>query len=306
MNLTQLRVFEALAEFRSFSKAAEALNLSQPSVTIQIKSLQDEYGVTLFRRHGQSIRLSLYGLRLLPKIKRLVGVLDDMEWSLKNPEQLNHGHLSVGFSGPHSGIKILSAFTRQNPHVRISANMTNSKNLLEQLAKCQIDIAIVNIVGSVPKYSSTFYQFQELKVLVFADHPWAKRDGIDIRELDGQSVILREKGAASREHFEKMVAATGIVPHITLDFNSHEGMKHAVAERLGVGVAHEMQIDQQGWLVTLPILGGDIRTAQYLVCLPEYKQSSLVQSFIEAASSIQQDQKVDSLDLTSKHSRMCE
>lgn len=306
MNLTQLKVFEALAQYRSFSKAADALNLSQPSVTVQIKSLQDEYGIALFRRHGQSIQLSPYGLELLPKIKRLIRIFDDMEWSLKNPGQLNRRHLSVGLSGPHSAIKILSAFTRRNPHVRISARMANSRYLLEQLAECQIDIAIVNVVGPFLKFFSMLFKYQELSVLISADHPWAKRENIHISELDGQPVILREEGAASRDHFEKMASAAGIATRIALDFNSREGMKQAVAAGLGIGIGHEIQVDQQEWLVTLPIKGGDVRAAQYLVCLPAYKQSRLVQAFIEAAFSLKVDRKANNTDKISEPGRIGE
>ena len=97
MNLTKLRVFQALARERSFSRAAQQLGISQPSVTTQIKSLQQEYGVLLFRRSGQAIELSSFGRELLPIVGRLFGVLDDIEASLQNPDQLNHGHLSIGF-----------------------------------------------------------------------------------------------------------------------------------------------------------------------------------------------------------------
>lgn len=290
MNLTQLKVFEALAQYLSFSKAAEKIGLSQSSVTVQLKSLQDEYGVALFRRHGQSMHLSSYGQELLPKIKRFIGTLKEMELLLKNSEQSDIGCLSVGLSVPHSAIEILSTFTRLNQHVRITAKVANSKGLLEQLSHCKIDIAIVNVVGSPPNSLSVFIKNQELIALIPADHRWGKRENIHISELDRQLVILREEGAASRKHFEKMVLAAGINPRIALVLNSGEGMKHAVTAQLGIGIAHEMQIDQQDWLVALPIIGGNVSAAQYLAFLPEYKNSRLVRSFIETSLSIKNNQ----------------
>jgi len=283
MNIVQLKAFEALARTRNFSRAAQTLGVSQPAITSQIKSFQDDYGIALLRRRGHAMDLSPIGRELLPRVKHAVRLVNEIERLMSNPDDLDLGQLSIGLNGPLSAMEALSFFTRRYPKVRISAQMANSSKLLELLAECRIDVAILNALEPPPDLFSLRSKIQRLSVVVPSSHFWAGRDSVDITELDSQPIVLREHGSAARDHFDQMTASAGIAPHIVLELNSHEGMKQAVARGLGIAIVHEIQLGMNDKLVELPVTGSNIRAAQYIVCQPEFRQLRIVDAFLTAA-----------------------
>lgn len=226
------------------------------------------------------------GRELLPLTRRLTGVLDDIEVSLQNPEQLNFDHLSIGLSEPSSGMDVISAFTHRNPAVQINARMGNSAELLALLTECRIDVAIVNSTDLDSRFYAVLNKANHLSVLLCADHPWARQESVHIDDLDGQPLIVRESGSTSRQHFMQVAANPNITPRIVLEFNSREGIKHAVSAGLGIGIVYEANMSTDESLVMRPIVGRLISAGQYIVCLPEYRESRMVQAFMDAAHAV--------------------
>ena len=122
-------------------------------------------------------------------------------------------------------------------------------------------------------------------MLIRANHAWARQESVHVNDLDKEPLLVRESGSSSRQHLEQVTTSAGITPRIVLEFNSREGLKYAVAADLGVGVTYAANMNQDESLVTRPIVGGQVSAGQYIVSLPEYRDSRTVQAFMDAARS---------------------
>ena len=164
MSPTQARTFYAVAKAGSFTGAAKALHVSQPTVTTQIRDLEALYQVELFHRHARGVTLTHTGEALLAIIRRIhINQQDAIEF-LRATQGLRTGHLRIGAYAPYPAIKILAAFNRRHPELEVSLHFANSRTLEEELKHHDIDVAVTGrwnrpracmpcpIVGSRPRW----------------------------------------------------------------------------------------------------------------------------------------------------------
>jgi DNA-binding transcriptional LysR family regulator len=281
MNLAQLKAFEALARLGNFSRAAEALNVTQPAITTQLKTLQENYGVSLFRRQGYTITLSTLGHELLPRAKQAIHLITELDRLLASTDPHESGQLALGLCDPHSTLGYVSDFTRLYPNTKIFCTMANSSSLLQMLSECKIDIAFINAVTAPEEVFSLRCKSCSLSAIVTRDHKWAGRKAIDIREFHNEGVILRERESTSHKLFLDMAADKAVSPDIVLKFNSREGLKRAVLKGMGIGVVHEISFGGAENLVDVKIDGSQSFMSQYLICAPEFRHSPSVKAFFQ-------------------------
>jgi LysR family transcriptional regulator, low CO2-responsive transcriptional regulator len=281
MNLAQLKAFEALARFGNFSQAAEALNVTQPAISNQLKTLQESYDVSLFRRQGYTITLSTLGLELLPRAKQAIHLITELDRLLASTDPQESGELALGLCDPHSTLRYVSDFACLYPNTKIFCTMANSASLLRMLSECQIDVAFINALTAPKGVFSLRCKACSLSAIVTRDHKWAGKKAIDIREFHNEGVILRERESTSHKLFLDMTADKAVSPDIVLEFNSREGLKRAVSKGLGIGVVHEVSFDRTENLVEVKINGSQSFMSQYLICAPEFRHSPSVQAFFQ-------------------------
>ena len=281
MLYTQLRSFHAVAREGSATAAARVLRISQPTITTQIKELETTYGVELFHRRGRGLELTRLGQELLLKTQRFLGVEDDVVEMLEAAGKLAHGHLRVGAVGPFHVMKMLSVFQRQFPGIHVSVDLGNSREVLQRLREYRTDVAVLSQIESDPDLLTVPYSQQRVVVFICKDHPWSGRDGIRLKELDEQDMIMREHGSMTRQAFEQALKNANVRPNIVLEIGSREAVWEAVAEGLGIGLVSEAADVPDNRLKVLSILDAEIFTYTHVVCLKERQDVRLVKAFLD-------------------------
>ncbi len=281
MNHAQLRAFHAVATEGSFTKAAEALRVSQPAVTIQVKALEEAYGVLLVHRRGHRVMLTDLGSRLLEVTRRIFGLMEEADELLSAARELRAGHLRVGADGPFFVMPLLAAFIARYPGVRVTVSMGNSQSVLGDLIEYRSDVAVLARVDGDKRFYALPFSRQPVVVFVPRDHPWAGRGEIRLAELDGQPMVLREVGSTTRRIFEAALQRGRVRPRVVLEIGSREALREAVAAGLGIGVVSRAELGGDERFATLTVADARLESDEFVVCLKERRNLRTVQAFLD-------------------------
>jgi aminoethylphosphonate catabolism LysR family transcriptional regulator len=281
MSHSQLRAFHAVASKGSFTKAAGALHVTQPTLSGQVKALEKTYGVRLFDRRGRRVAPTALGQELLVLTRRLFSLEAETEQLLSAAQGLRKGHLRVGADAPYHVTGALSAFTQRYPGIQISLTVGNSAELAHDLLEHKLDVAVLANVTGDPRFFAKPLRHDRLVAFVAKTHPWARRRRIDLADLSEQRLVLREQGSATRQIFETAMARRGLPRGEVLDMNSREAVRETVAAGLGVGVVSAGEFSKDSRLAILELTGGDMAMTEYVVCLAERQDLRLVRSFLD-------------------------
>jgi LysR family transcriptional regulator, low CO2-responsive transcriptional regulator len=281
MNYSQLRAFHAVASQGSFTRAADALHVTQPTLSAQVKALEDAYGVLLFDRLGRGIATTELGRSLLEITRRYFSLEAEAEQLLAERRGLRSGHLRVGADAPQHAIPALAAFSRKYPGVRLSLSIGNSEEVLHGLFEHRSDVAVVADVAGEPRLVTLPLRRDRLIAFVPRGHPWAKRRSVRPVELAGPRLVLREPGSTTRHAFEAAMAEAGIVIGEILEIGSREGVREAVAAGLGVGIVSDFEFGNDPRLHPLAIDGLARHMTEYVACLADRQDLRLVKAFLD-------------------------
>ena len=258
----KLRVFCAVAETKSFSKASELIHLTQPAVSLQIQAMEELYETRLFDRSGNTINLTPAGVILYKRAKEILALYSEAQQNISEITGAIKGSLSIGASStignyllPH----IISAFKKKVPQVNISLVVGNTKIITEKLNAGEIDIALVEGDVSKQRFSVETLLSDELVVIMSPAHPWAERRNLPAIELTKEPLILREEGSGTRQIILKHLEEHGIKLDqlkITLVMGSTEAIKGAVEEGIGVSI-------MSGWAVRKWLKQGLLKAATF-------------------------------------------
>lgn len=243
--------------------------------------METTYDVELFHRRGRGLELTQLGQELLLKTQRFLGVEDDVIEMLEAAGKLAHGHLRIGAVGPFHVMKMLSVFQRQFPGIHVSVELGNTREVLQRLRDYRTDVAVLSQIESDPSLLTVPHSQQRVVVFVSKDHPWSGRDGIELKELDGHDMIMREQGSMTRRAFEQALETANVQPNVVLEIGSREAVWEAVAEGLGIGMVSEASVVPDNRLKVLTISDAEIFTYTHAVCLKERQDIRLVKAFLD-------------------------
>ena len=252
----RLKVFRTVASKHSFRHAAEALYLTQPAVTLQVKALEDEIGLKLFDRSGKTITLTEAGNRLYKyaeEISTMVQAAREALTQLKGP---NHGELKVGASTTIAQYvlpKILGEFVAQEAQIHISIVSGNNDKIVHDVLEGEIAIGLIEGPARQPLLKTELFLADEITVVVPTHHPWADKV-ITLEELTSAPLVVREDGSGTRHVVENTLRDAGI--HIkdlnfAMQLDSTEAIKASVEAGLGVGFVSRRAIRKEIRLDTL-------------------------------------------------------
>src|SRR5215475_9286715 len=182
MNYNQLRAFHAVASQGSFTRAADALHVTQPTLSAQVKALEETYGVLLFDRLGRGIATTELGRSLLEITRRYFSLEAEAAQLLAETRGLRSGHLRVGADAPQHAIPTLAAFSRKYPGIRLSLSIGNSEEVLHDLFEHRSDVAVVADVADA-RLITIPLRHDRLIAFVPRTHAWAKRRSVRAAEL---------------------------------------------------------------------------------------------------------------------------
>ena len=284
-----LRSFHAVATHGSFTRAAEMLHITQPTLSGQVKELEERYGTKLFVRHGRRIELTDIGKSAFAITRLMFRHEEEVEHLLQSARALTSGELRVAADSPYIATPLLAQFQRLYPGIQISIQYGNSQQLMTWIESRRCDVAFLpNIPQGDDRLFSIPLPPDRLVVFVSQDHDWAERRSVSIEELVKQRIILREKGSRTRSIFEEAVAQAGHDLNDVMEISGREGVREAVAAGFGIGIVAENELLADSRLRALPVSNAELVHAEYVVCLQEMRSLRVNDAFLDMVGASQQ------------------
>ncbi len=280
MIFSHLRAFHAVADKGSFTRAADYLNVTQPTISGQVKALEETYSVKLFERRGRGVKLTELGTALHEITRRQFALNDEAERLLIASRGLLDGHLTIGADAPYHLIPLLAAFGRRYPAIRQTTTFGNSQRLLRVLLDGSADVVILPEVEPDNRLHAVPFRRDQLVVFVDLAHPWSERRSIRLGDMSDQTVIQREPGSTTRAIFEKAIAAAGVKPAQIREFGSREAVREAVAAGLGIGVVNAGEFGHDQRLHQLTVRDANLNCLEQVVCLRQRQDTPVLRAFL--------------------------
>lgn len=260
MTIRHMIIFRTVCETGCNStKAAEALHMTQPAVSLAIKELEQYYGVRLFDRIGRRLHITDAGRHFLQYAIHISDLFSDMETGLRDWDF--KGILRIGASitiGSQFLPGYVKAFSQACPGIDVRVTVEQSERLEQKILANELDFALTEGIVSDPNMVSEAYMQDDLSVICSTDQGWTQGQVISIEEFQRQRFLLREKGSGTREVFNRAVEQAGI--HITpvWEAMSTTALVNAVISGLGIAVLpHRMILPalRQGLIYTVKVEG---------------------------------------------------
>jgi LysR family transcriptional regulator, low CO2-responsive transcriptional regulator len=284
--LHQLQVFEAIARNGSFTKAAEELFLTQPTVSQQMRQLTKTIGMPLFEQIGKRIYLTDAGKAVLNVSKDISEHFALLEMTIADMKGLKQGNLRLAAitTAEYFVPRILGPFRHKYPSINISLQIANSKQILERMSHNLDDLYFM---GRPPQHLDINVRpFLENPLVVIAprNHPLAEEKNISLQVLAQEPLIMRESGSGTRIAVEQFFAENHLQMKVEMEISSNEAIKQAVMGGLGLAILslHSLTLEgKNGPLVVLDVEGFPIQKHWYVIH-PATKQLSVVaETFLE-------------------------
>jgi DNA-binding transcriptional LysR family regulator len=289
MTLHQLRVFLKVAEVQSFTEAAKALGLTQPSVSSLIQGLVDELGYELFERHGIKISLTPEGNVFVRRTRDALSIIDGTKDEIEELHGLKKGKVIVGGSPIPAASFLPTAvqkFKKEHPGVQVVLKIQSNSNLERQLLERELDLALVSWPPHSPQLRSETYLEEQIVAIAPPNHPLAKKRGVTLRMLGKEPLVASDSGIGTRDMVEQRFARKGVpfVPtiQISAQIGARDAIRNAVASGLGIGfIAHcHVTADvEAGRVKILNVPELNLKRVIYIVTHKNRPVAPLVQAF---------------------------
>ena len=289
LNFHQLRIFYTVARCKSFSRAAEALTISQPAVSIQVHELEKALGIDLFHRRARGLPLTEVGETVYDYAHRIFSLSSEMQEAIQDIQGLKTGHLTLGASttpGEYILPVAIGRFRRQYPAIRVELKISNTRTIVNQVLQRELDLGMIGsrpVNGGEDLEMST-YVTDEIVLVTGPDHPLAKRRRVPLAEVMEEGLVTREEGSATRQTAEDCFAHLGMQPRISIELGSNQAVKLAAHAGLGVGIISRYGIGAEvkaGLLQVLEVDGWRCTRPLTLVYLKEKRLSPAQRAFLQ-------------------------
>jgi DNA-binding transcriptional LysR family regulator len=214
MTLTQLEIFSLVAELQGFTAAANRLGISQSAVSHALKSLEQELGVELLRRHQSRVELSDIGQQLLLRARAMLGLANTLRQEAADARGMKRGTLRIGSFGPTSSIKllplILQHYRAAHPGIEVHIDEGPDRQVIQWLEERRIDIGFV--VLPEERFDTVALIEDQMVALLPVDHPLTRRDSLTLGDLCSDPFVLTEAG--SSELVSRLFSAARLTPNI--------------------------------------------------------------------------------------------
>lgn len=247
----RLKVFVSVAKHLSFTKAAQELFVSQPSITKHIRELETRYELELFERQGSSIKLTQHGEALLAHCERILEAYSNMTYHMNQLRNEYAGELRLGASTTIAQYVLpvlLAKFTKQHPNLKLSLHNDNSQGIERALQNRTIDLGLVEGQSKMPQLRYVPFVDDELVVVTHHSSCWAKLDEVDTNQLRSMPLVLRELGSGTLEVIKTALATKKLKltdMQVRIFLGSTESIKHFLEHSDCVGIVSIRSIDRE-------------------------------------------------------------
>jgi len=284
ITLRQLRTFAELARRHSFTATAQALHLTQPAVSMQVRQLEDAAGLALVEQLGRRVQLTEAGRELLRYATGVSDLLREAEDAMKALQGVGGGELSIAVTSTakYFAPRLLAEFRRPHPEARLRLAVSNREAVVRALADNTVDLAVM---GRPPRgFDTEAAPFAKHPIAVIAapEHPLAGRRRLALAALAGETFIIRERGSGTRAAMEHVFAERGFRARETLEMSSNETIKQAVMAGMGIAFlsTHTIGLElRAGRLALLAVSGLPVMREWFVIHRRGKRLSPAAQAF---------------------------
>lgn len=258
----RLKVFHTVARLLSFTKAADALHMTQPAVTFQIRQLEEHLNTRLFDRTHNRVALTDVGEVVYNYAEKIFGLYLQMENTVKEMTGEISGILTLGASttvAEYMLPSLIGSFKQHYPNVNIRLRVSNSEGIISMLENNNIDLAVIESSVSNKNLIVEECRSDELVVIVYPSHPLAEKKTLTAQEIYQYAFVCREEGSGTREVVKQYFADQGIdlnMLNVCLELGSPEAVKGAVEAGMGISILSLSTVNKElqlGSLVVIPL-----------------------------------------------------
>lgn len=288
MQFDALRTFITLVEVNNFTKASEILHISQPSVSLHIKNLEQEFQTTLFIRSPKSVQITPTGEILYKRAKQMMAIAEAAREDILTYHHEIQGTLVIGASftiGEYILPPIIARLQQQFPQLELQVIIGNTKEIIQYTKLLQVDIGLIE--GQAQDHELIIKPFMqdELFIVSASNNPLAKESTITVADLQQQNWVAREEGSGTRYYLDHLFRANGLQVRSLLTISSNQGVKESVIQGLGLSLLSASVIERElknNDIKILPLEEQNfIRTFSYLYS-PTMKNKRNVDILLEA------------------------
>jgi DNA-binding transcriptional LysR family regulator len=287
MNYTlhQLQIFLKIKETGSITKAAEALHLTQPAVSIQLKNFQDQFDIALTEVVGRKLFITDFGKEIALAAERIMDEVQKIDYRSSSFKGKLYGRLkiSVVSTGKYVIPYFLSGFVSQHESIDLLLDVTNKQRVTENLEKNEIDFGLVSVLPERIKIEKIELMSNKLYLVSNADVRKSQKAN-DRKLLSSLPLIFRESGSSTLQIMEKFMLKHHLPLKKKMELTSNEAVKQAVMAGLGssimplIGIRNELN---NGSLQIIPIKGLPIQSTWNLIWLKGKKLSPVASAFLD-------------------------
>ena len=287
MRQSQLKAFHNVALHGGFSRAAEALFLTQPAISEQVRKLEQDHDVLLFQRKRKRVQLTTAGEQLFRYTKQYFEIEQQIEDYMSETGSAIEGELRIIADSAHHVTDILGRFRQHYPDVAISLRAGNTEDILEELRAYNAEIGVVGSLS--PGTDMITHNLGTTEISAFVAKgvlPKAKKS-LGLIELSEFPLIFREKGSKTRDKLEQEARKIGIklIPAITAE--GREAVREVVASGAGIGFVSQAEFGHDDRLVQIKLKDIDIHMSETMVHLAQRRDVKVIRAFMEFARAMQ-------------------
>ena len=290
MDLWQLRIFRNVIHHKSFSRAAEAVHLTQPTISSHIKDLENHFGCQLIDRMSKKALPTKAGELLNEYAGRLLTLQEEMEMALAEFQGKMSGRLTIGGStipGEYILPRIIGQFIQKYPDITVSLVIGDTEKIIEDILTGAVELGVVGAKSGEKQIAQEIFIEDDMRVIIPCTHEWAEQNSINLKSLLKAPFILRESGSGTLASLEKSFNDAGndvSELNIVAEMGSTEAVVQGIKGLIGISILSPIAVFDElkaGSLKALTITGMNLKRNFYLTLHKDRSLSPLGKVFIE-------------------------
>jgi aminoethylphosphonate catabolism LysR family transcriptional regulator len=289
VNHQHLRAFHAIALEGGVSRAARRLNVSQPTLSQQLKALEARYGVMLFESRKVPLSLTPAGRDLLALTQKLFATAADIDDMLGETAGMTGGVLRLGSDNPYYAVRVVELLRRDHPQTKVQVRMGNAREVMRWLGEAHVDAALASDPPGDSAFSYEPLASETLVCAVPLGHPFSAFSAVPVASFATETLLLREPSSKTRAFTERALADAGVEPRATIELQTRDTIREGIALGLGISAFFKSECPPDARIVYRQLHTGTRSYAlrSYLVCQSERRRSALMRALRSIVAEMQ-------------------
>ncbi len=276
-----LRVFFEVTRQGGVMAASRHLQMSQPSITSQLRKLEEHYQIELFSRRNGRLILTDTAARLLPKVEQLLQQEADLEFELRQQSERQAGQLRIGATGPFYLLPLLARLRATQPALQVDVQFGNSAVMLDALLNYQVDLAVTSQTLDDARLMCRQLASSPLVLLVPSSDTLAQHKSVPCQQLQGAILLTREAGSVTQQAVDTLLTDHQIRLQRRLQLGSREAVREGVAQGLGWALMAAGEVGEHPRLRAIALSDSQHAVHEYLYLLRQRAEMRSIRSFLQ-------------------------